>query len=62
MSHQPTGDRKPTSIRVYEDEKEILKRAKRRVERDMDEDLPLHTALTMICESFLDASSTETDD
>lgn len=61
MSKQPTGNREPTSIRVYKDELKTLRRAQRRVERLEDDDLALHTTLTMICESFLEAP-VETDD
>lgn len=54
------GDR--TSILAYEDEVEVMKRAKRELERELDEDIPLHTALTMFSEMYLDSNEHGTCD
>ena len=47
------GKRK--SILAYEDELKVMKRAKRELERELDEDIPLHTALVMFCGMYLDS-------
>lgn len=44
-----------TSITAYEDEVEVMKRARRELERELDEDIPLHVALTMFSEMYLDS-------
>lgn len=46
------GDR--TSILAYENEVEILNRAKRELATELDEDLALHEALVILAERYLD--------
>lgn len=49
-----------TSILAYEDELDVLNRAKRQLERERDEDLALHTALVILAERYLN-DETEAD-
>lgn len=44
-----------TSILAYEPEVSVMKRAKRELERELDEDIPLHTALTIFSEMYLES-------
>lgn len=67
MPHNETdgsaiADREESSIFVYKDEKEVLNRAKRRVEYEVDDDLALHEALVMLAETYLEMAGENEND
>jgi len=61
VSDTTTDGRKATTIRVYKDELETLKRAKRRIEYEVDGDLAMGEALTMLAETYLEMAGESAD-